>query len=318
MLKIGKRFANRHEILSLAFLEWLEAPEEELNWIAAAIATHHREMSFIRDNFPLDTFERPGSKSSLLASGVREEDARLLHRLLSAAAEAFQHTGWENIDSYSVRPFSDNYLIGIKVGLGRAIHVAARLEPRPQLRPGQTTEADWSSVISAIHARGWLLLSDHLASFGSRSIARSFVHTDTVLHEIRAALQRRKREADSVPLSHQAEAANTTGSVVLVAPTGSGKTEAGILWASRQAEAGLQGKTLIALPYQASMNAMQRRLIDDFFPEVSGNPEVWNENVALVHGRSVRRIYELLAKDGIEDEYAVQTANLQSQLYRRA
>jgi CRISPR-associated endonuclease/helicase Cas3 len=316
MLKTGQRFANRHEILSLAFLEWLEAPEDELNWAAAAIATHHREMSFIKDNFPLEAFERPGSKSALLASGVREEDARLLHRLLSCAAEAFHQAGWRNIEPYRVRPFSDNYLNGIKAGLGRAIDLAARFEPRPQIRPGQRTEPDWPNIISAIHARGWLLLSDHLASFGRRSIGRSFVHTETVLHEIRAALGRRKRGTDSVPLSHQTAAANTTGSAVLAAPTGSGKTEASILWASRQAEAGLQGKTLIVLPYQASMNAMQRRLVEDFFPQISSNPEVWNENVALIHGRSVRRIYELLAKGGIEEEYAVQTANLQSQLAR--
>src|SRR5690348_7928000 len=138
MLKTGQRFANRHEILSLAFLEWLEAPEEELNWIAAAIATHHREMSFIRDNFPLDAFDKPGSKSSLLASGVREEDAQLLHRLLSSADEVFHQAGWKNIELYRLRPFSDNYLIAIKIGLSRAIQVVTRVDPKPQLRPGQT------------------------------------------------------------------------------------------------------------------------------------------------------------------------------------
>src|SRR5207249_4111624 len=37
----GPIFHNRHEVLSLAFLEYVDVPSEELPWLEAAIALHH-------------------------------------------------------------------------------------------------------------------------------------------------------------------------------------------------------------------------------------------------------------------------------------
>ncbi|MGB9903129.1 MAG: hypothetical protein ACPLQO_00490 [Desulfotomaculales bacterium] len=56
---------------------------------------------------------------------------------------------------------------------------------------------------------------------------------------------------------HQKAAGETLGCAVLVAPTGSGETEAALLWAARQAQDryGLP-RLFYVLPYQASMNAM--------------------------------------------------------------
>src|SRR5579863_10149128 len=42
-----KKFDNRHEILSLCFLEWLEIPADERVWIEAAVALHHRNLSWL-------------------------------------------------------------------------------------------------------------------------------------------------------------------------------------------------------------------------------------------------------------------------------
>src|SRR6185437_4105816 len=38
----GTRFKNRHEVLSVAFLAWLDIPDFERDWAAASILTHHK------------------------------------------------------------------------------------------------------------------------------------------------------------------------------------------------------------------------------------------------------------------------------------
>jgi CRISPR-associated endonuclease/helicase Cas3 len=59
---------------------------------------------------------------------------------------------------------------------------------------------------------------------------------------------------------HQREAGATDGHLVLVAPTGSGKTEAGLAWASRQLESMPGEPRLVwALPYRASIDAAAER-----------------------------------------------------------
>ncbi|MBC7225372.1 MAG: CRISPR-associated helicase Cas3', partial [Anaerolineae bacterium] len=77
---------------------------------------------------------------------------------------------------------------------------------------------------------------------------------------------------------HQEQAMHARGAALLVAPTGSGKTEAALLWAARQARARL----FYALPYQASMNAMYDRLRAIFGEEATG----------LLHGRSTLALYQ--------------------------
>jgi len=72
----GARFQNRHEILSLAFLDWLEIPDMELPWVAAMIGTHHKEWPRLRDRF-VDS--NPETYLGRLTNGIPGEDARGLY-----------------------------------------------------------------------------------------------------------------------------------------------------------------------------------------------------------------------------------------------
>jgi CRISPR-associated endonuclease/helicase Cas3 len=313
----GVRFRNRHEILSLAFLECLAAPEEEAAWIAAAVATHHRELSFVMSRFaPADNFGVAGTYAAELAAGIVQEDAGLLRSVLRAAGEVFDQTAWPFFEPYVILGRESDYVADMRSALRRAEWLGRRFVPKPQVRPGAKLERDWPGICGAIHARGWLINADHLASFGARHLERAIASVGDAEDQLRVGIRRRHADSPERWSSHQAAAREMEGSALLGAPTGSGKTEAGLLWAARQAENGARGRVYVVLPYQTSMNAMQERLIGDLFPPSLRDPGQWNEHVALIHGRSVRRIFELLANGGIELESAAELARLQADLAR--
>ncbi len=100
---------------------------------------------------------------------------------------------------------------------------------------------------------------------------------------------------------HQVEAAASSSScIILTAPTGSGKTEAALLWAGRQ-----PGHRLYyALPYRASMNAMRERLAQ-LIPDVG-----------LQHGRALAALYQLALDEGADKTAAQAAARARQQLAR--
>jgi CRISPR-associated endonuclease/helicase Cas3 len=126
-------------------------------------------------------------------------------------------------------------------------------------------DARWSALVGeaegliAVLLQGAVTLADHSASAGVE------LDADTPLPF--GYLE--KNVADPYP--HQAEAGATDGHLVLIAPTGSGKTEAGLGWASRQMKT-MPGQPRLVwlLPYRASINAIRDRFAGDFGCDTDG------------------------------------------------
>jgi CRISPR-associated endonuclease/helicase Cas3 len=102
----------------------------------------------------------------------------------------------------------------------------------------------------------------------------------------------------------QQQMANVQGHVVLEAPTGSGKTEAAILWALHNRKAG--ERIFYVLPTQASINAMVHRLRGVFCEEA----------VAPVHARVLQQEFQAYFSDDNYHE-AVAKARDRVDLYRQ-
>lgn len=282
----GPKFGNRHEILSLAFLDWLEIPENEACWIAAAVATHHRGWFRLRDRYA--EFSETNDLGRL-SSGIPEADARLLYELLCNASDIFPAVGWEEFEVFPLSwhpPEYANSILRRRASIERLVS-SFRNSGGP-LRPGPRPPRNWEPVIAGIHMRGWLLSADHLASFGTTPLTTLLRSRD----EMEAAFPAFQWR------DHQKAAGMYDGSGLLIAPTGSGKTEAALFWAARQHERGVYGRICLLLPYQTSLNAMQRRLVERFFPNDAPHPERWNQRVSLLHGRTSRAMYEAFLDRG--------------------
>ena len=108
----------------------------------------------------------------------------------------------------------------------------------------------------------------------------------------------------------QDAAAATSGHLMLSAPTGSGKTEAAMLWSDANESESLGQRVFYVLPYTASINAMYDRLLN----------LVSEDRIGLLHGKANYFLYRsMVDKEYTPDMARVETResqNLTRKIYR--
>lgn len=222
---------QRHELLSLFFVEWLELPPEDKNRVRYAVAGHHKDLNdlslHIANNY------KTVRTNQLMKCLEMDEKPDFNDRCGEIDKEAIK-----NILLFFDLPFEER-------GEGMDIQMIARRLVAEN--PVSTTSGFQEYLLLA----GALKQCDHLASAGVKCL-QSLCPEDfrfLFCHSF---------------YPHQQQILEIIGHVILSAPTGAGKTEAAWLWLKRQMEEGGQGRVFYVLPFTASINAMYERSNRDF------------------------------------------------------
>ena len=273
-----KRWGHRHEVLSVAFVDWIVAgwPEDDVDFLVAAILSHHKDAPEIELAYPVDLDE--DSPIAELVGDLSGETVGMLWRWLTEVAPAWiSDLGAASLGVAMPDVPGNPEAVGEILTRGSEI-VARYLSRYLDLADDLKWDSETPRRLMGVLLRGYLVQADHTASahagkFSPAPVSRSCVVEGAGLTGARL-------------YEHQLAAGEIVGSAVLVAPTGSGKTEAALLWAARRAKSRGLPRLFYTLPYQASMNAMYDRLSPMF-----------QGKVGLLHGRAALALYRRLMEE---------------------
>lgn len=303
MLEDGPVWEYRHEVLSLAFLEWVFEPETRAYEMAAsAIAAHHRDFSRIEQQY-IQPIRRGHPQDAQIEDRWHSE---MDEWRVSALASWTQDTAYAKSEAreFDLAALPLRQVCPAQTRQDGPERAARALKTYyayfKKQRPGRRMRHDTKAFRrEALCLRGLMLQADRLASASAPPLAPPNL----------------SGVASAIPVprdqwyEHQKDASETEGSALLAAPTGSGKTEAALLWTERQVNAERPGALFYLLPFRASINAMHERVRDRY-----GVPD---EDAALMHSTAVQAIYRELVEEADEKtEDAAQKARRHRSLGR--
>src|SRR6266496_531694 len=298
------RWKRRHEVLSLVFLDWI-APsfsQVEQQWILAAIASHHRDADEITKTY--DMYNSPELVEGMI-SDLDEATVRGLWQWIDECS-----TSWISalgLHTFGVQPVT---LVEKEQAICMVCEEGAQrintwLEIYRDSIEQFNKERDRAIISTLVMLRGLTTTADHSASAHLKQLPQGIQRSwEAFSSKVKAELQRQQwkqqieqgqdqKKAEEVETyEHQRRCASQyTTSAVLIAPTGSGKTEAALYWTIGDGTKSVP-RIFYTLPYQASMNAMYGRLRSPLY--------FGKEQVGLQHGRALQALYKQLL--GAEDD----------------
>lgn len=243
----------RHEILSASFVKTLPFNEEKIKEIGRAIIFHHKDLREIKERY--NTTYLPGK--NLLKKRILELEPNIEEIntfIVKMSQKSVKYLG-KPIDIAQIRS-TDDLIDFYDLGVRRF----------PE------DEIDEKTKMYRIFLKGFLNACDHLSSASRSSILFAVNNIENLL----------TFEINKI----QHDAKESQDSCLLVAPTGSGKTEAGLLWTEKN-QNNMQAKRVIyILPYRTSINAMFLRMKDLFQKD---------EIINIIHGKSSYFLYKYLS-----------------------
>lgn len=272
---------HRHEILSLAFVNGLFPQGHPDRFpIICVIATHHK-----------DLYHKNDERAIFRKYGYRNRGEDYLNRinfLMSQLSDKIIADLWNWVEQYAMRwqnhlNLGDSLAVNIEINrLCSAESIISALDEMSDwVNRYEDGDIEFTEQHLAMLYRGTILASDHSASAGVGMFPDMRLTYETAMKPLKGRnLHSHQTDMQKTPLGH----------AIMIAPTGSGKTEAAILWATTQIEHKPASRLFYTLPYQASMNAMANRLSEKYFGMTFGDD--LNDQVTIQHSRSTLKFYQ--------------------------
>lgn len=242
--------SQRHEVYSVPFIDKLDTDNKKL--IKLAVLTHHKVLPKLVEKFiskdDLD-FEFNSRWKEKLNFHPKDFNKNIKFRLpkkdLGDLLKNFENSAREN--NVKTR------LLKTPISLENLNHPVDEIA-KPLLNFKYRDKEYFQNLLMW----GCLKICDHLGSGGIKKINILNPHNFEFLNKMGEKLKSENKDF----YTHQKTCFEITGSCLLIAPTGSGKTESAIGWLKKQLDLS-QGRFFYILPYTASINAMHKRLSKD-------------------------------------------------------
>lgn len=254
----GKPWRYRHEILSVPFVDCLNVDDND--FIKTLVLTHHRDLKDLIAYAEDDLYTGPTFRDHLKEIKPNLDALNVFLKKYPEIHERF---------------------FG---GAGMAVNpITSISDYGPECWENVRTEAySWLDDEECrkflkpigIFGKGFVNSCDHLASGGVRNLKKPLHSLDSVF-------------AFPEFTTVQKRCQTLRGDAIVLSPTGSGKTEASLFWATQNLNAGHGNRIFYTLPYTASINAMYRRLQKEFMPYYGGDSAC----VSLLHGKASYFLY---------------------------
>jgi len=295
---------QRHELYSIPFIDKLNISNCEKELIKKVVLAHHKDFK---------TLEKKYKDQDVLKFEYQS--------IWSSRSEFHPDDYHENFKKGTISLFAiqsliklfskklKQYNIRTNVHFSKNVDIASLRHPyisiaKDTIKKGKINRNSGDFPLDKMYWQylllwGSLKMCDH---YGSAKINSILILNKSIHFKFLDDLEKKLKKKGEGFYSHQKHCFNTKGHCILIAPTGTGKTEAAIGWLKKSISIN-QGRTFYILPYTASINAMHKRLSKDMDTGQKGISEI----VGIQHGKLMQYLTDIYENN---DSLSIQIAEI--------
>jgi CRISPR-associated endonuclease/helicase Cas3 len=285
---------QRHELYSIPFINKLNVIDYEKELIQKIVLAHHKDFTTLlkkyknKDDLEFEYQSKWSSRSKFHPDDFHENFKK--GRISPPAIQAL-------VKMFSIK--LEQYNIQTDINFNNPVDIVSLKHPymsiaNETIRRGKINQSSDAFSCDEMYWQNLLLwgalkICDH---YGSAKINSILTLNKNIHFKFLDDLKKKLNKKGEGFYSHQENCFNTMGHCILIAPTGTGKTEAAIGWLKKSISIN-QGRTFYILPYTASINAMHKRLSNDIDMEQQGISEI----VGVQHGKLMQYLTDIYEND---------------------